>query len=179
MALAFPTSFDKSRRERAHTAPKPPSRPSVILPRLLSCAVLLGSFHSTTTFANHPPHHPSPSPPPFGLSPSPFPILHLSRREQDGGAGGRRRRGDVGGVGRHHAEVRVVRPDGLPRRGARRRRARLPPPLLPVPPLQEHAPGPRPPPAPSPCLRRLILARGVFLTRVSRGESSGAVSVTA
>ena len=165
------TPHQATNSTRCRYSPTPPE---------LCCSARLLPFHfHHRSTANHPPHHPSPSPPPFGLSPSPFPILHLSRREQDGGAGGRRRRRDVGGVGRHHAEVRVVRPDGLPRRGARRRRARLPPPLLPVPPLQEHAPGPRPPPAPSPCLRRLILARGVFLTRVSRGESSGAVSVTA
>lgn len=61
------------------------------------------------------------------------------------GGGGSRDGG--GGVGRHDAEVRLVREDGLPRRGARRRRPRLPPPVLPLHPLQGHPPGP-----PSPTL---------------------------
>ena len=147
MSVAIPTSFDKSRRGSAHRQQSAPTRrprlrysptPLPLPPRhtgRLSCAAL--SSPSVFTSANHPPH-PSPSPPSLSLSPfSPSSILRY-----DGAAGGRRRRGDVGGVGRHHAEVRVVRPDGVPRRGACRRRPRLPPPLLPVPPLQEHTPGP-------------------------------------
>jgi hypothetical protein len=147
VSVAIPTSFDKSRRGSAHRQQSAPTRrprlrysptPLPLPPRhtgRLSCAAL--SSPSVSTSANHPPH-PSPSPPSLSLSPfSPSSILRY-----DGAAGGRRRRGDVGGVGRHHAEVRVVRPDGVPRRGACRRRPRLPPPLLPVPPLQEHTPGP-------------------------------------
>jgi hypothetical protein len=93
--VAIPTSFDKSRRVRAHTAAVRTNSPSALplfshasLPPRhtgrLSCAAL--SSPSISTFANHPPH-PSPSP----LSFSPSPILRLSiagtTEQQEGGDG--------------------------------------------------------------------------------------------
>lgn len=101
----------------------------------LSCAAL--SFHFHTRQSSTPSIAVASFFPPLFFS---LPDPSLLYREHDG-AGGRRQQGDVGGVGRHHAEVRVVRPEGVPRRGACRRRPRLSPPLLPVPPLQEHTPG--------------------------------------